>query len=83
MLSESAGLSSIVTAAGINITYAIICIVIGIVAMVIGYKIFDVLTPFNTALELKSGNIAAAIFNGLVALGIGICSGLVIGMSCN
>jgi uncharacterized membrane protein YjfL (UPF0719 family) len=83
MLSESAELASIVTVAGINITYAIICIVISIVAMVIGYKIFDVLTPFNTALALKSGNIAVAIFNGLVALGIGICSGLVIGMSCN
>lgn len=83
MLSESAGIASIIMAAGINLTYAVICIVISIVAMVVGYKIFDALTPFNTAIELQSGNNAVAIFNGLIVLGIGICSGLVIGLSCN
>lgn len=83
MLTESLGIASIVTMGGINLVYAVVCILVSIVAMVIGYVIFDRLTPFNTAEELKTGNMAVAIFNGLVALGIGICSGLVIGMSVN
>ena len=83
MLTQSLDLANIAVMGGVNLTYAVICIVVSIVAMVIGYKVFDVLTPFNTAKELRDGNIAVAVFNGLVALGIGICSGLVIGLSCN
>lgn len=67
----------------INIAYAIICIVVAITAMAAGYTLFDKLTSFNTDEELKQGNIAVAIFYGCIALGIAICSGLVIGLSCN
>lgn len=83
MVTGGAGLNSILSMAGINLTYSIVCIIIGIIGMVVGYKIFDALTPFSTADELKDGNTAVAIFNGLVALGIGICAGLIIGMSVN
>lgn len=67
----------------VNGTYAALCIVLGIIAMVVGYKIFDKLTPFTTADELKNGNIAVAIFNGAIVLGVAVCSGIIIGLACN
>lgn len=83
MVTEGAGITSIALMGGVNLTYSVICIFISIIAMLVGYVIFDKLTPFKTATELKDGNIAVAIFNGLIVLGIGICSGLVIGMAVN
>lgn len=83
MVTEGAGITSIALMGGVNLTYSVICIFISIIAMLVGYVIFDKLTSFKTATELKDGNIAVAIFNGLIVLGIGICSGLVIGMAVN
>lgn len=82
-MTPSTELVSILAAAGLNLSYAIFCIIIGIVAMVIGYKIFDKLTPFDTASILEKEPLAVGIFYGLIALGVAICSGLVIGMSVN
>lgn len=83
MLTEGASITNILLMAGVNLSYAIVCIVVGIIAMVAGYKIFDSLTPFDTAKILEQDPRAVGIFNGLIALGIAICSGLIIGMSCN
>jgi uncharacterized membrane protein YjfL (UPF0719 family) len=67
----------------INGAYATGCIVLGLIAMIAGYKIFDKLTPYDTGEELKNMNIAVAIFNGAIVLGVGLCSAIVIGMACN
>lgn len=83
MFSQETDVLNIISTAGINLSYAVICIIVGIIAMVIGYKIFDKLTPFSTASILEKEPLAVGIFYGLIALGIGICSGLVIGLSCN
>lgn len=83
MLSQETGILNILSMAGINLFYAIICIIVGIIAMIIGYKVFDKLTPFDTANILEKQPLAVGIFYGLVALGIAVCSGLIIGMSVN
>ena len=84
MVTEGAtSLASIALAGGINLTYSIVCITVGIIAMVVGYKVFDKITPFDTAKILEKDPRAVGIFYGLIALGISVCSGLIIGMSCN
>lgn len=83
MLSEGANIANILLMAGINLGYSVVCIVIGIIAMVLGYKIFDKVTPFDTAKLLEKDPRAVGIFNGCIALGISICAGLIIGLSCN
>lgn len=83
MITQGTELMEIVVMGSINLAYATICIIIGIAAMVIGYKIFDKLTSFDTAKVLEKEPLAVGVFNGLIALGIGICSGLIIGMSVN
>ena len=83
MITQGADVLNIVFIAAVNLSYSIICIVVSIMAMLVGYKLFDRLTPFNTAELLEKNPIAVGIFNGLIALGIAVCSGLVIGLSCN
>jgi len=76
-------LTKIVVMMGINLTYAALCIILGILAMLVGYKLFDKITPFDTAQLLEKNPLAVGIFNGALVLGIGICSGIIIGLSCN
>jgi uncharacterized membrane protein YjfL (UPF0719 family) len=76
-------MESILMTAGLNLVYAVVSIAIAILAMFGAYKWFDKVTPFDTAEELKNGNLAVAIFNGAIVLGTGILSALVIGMSVN
>lgn len=83
MLTQGSDFLNIVLTAGVNLSYAIICIIVGIVAMVVGYKVFDSFTPFDTATIIEKSPVAVGIFYGLIALGIAICSGLVIGLSVN
>jgi uncharacterized membrane protein YjfL (UPF0719 family) len=51
--------------------------------MVIGFKIFDKITPFDTSKQLAEKNIAVGIVVGAVFIGLGIAVGLVIGMGLN
>ncbi len=74
---------SIMKTAGLNLSYASVSILIGIIAMVVGYTVFDRLTPFNTAKILEKNPLAVGIFNAGIVLSIGICAGLIIGLSCN
>jgi len=67
----------------VNLSYAAMCIMLGILAMVVGYKIFDKLTPFNTADILEKDPRAVGIFNAAIVLGVSVCSGIIIGMACN
>ncbi|MBE9570657.1 MAG: DUF350 domain-containing protein [Proteobacteria bacterium] len=67
----------------LNFIYAIFGAVLTIAFMMIGYKIFDRMTPFNTSKELEEKNVAVGIVVGSIFIGLGIAVGLVIGMGLN
>jgi len=67
----------------LNFVYAIAGAVLTLVFMVIGYKTFDKMTPFNTSKELAEKNLAVGIVVGSMFIGLGIAIGLVIGMGLN
>jgi len=50
---------------------------------VIGYKMFDRMTPFNTSKQLAEKNVAVGVVVGSIFVGLGITIGLVIGMALN
>ena len=83
MLIEGTELTNIIMMGGINLIYATVATIIGIVLMLLAYFIFDKITPFDTAKELKSGNVAVAIFNAAIVFGTGMLSALIVGMSVN
>jgi len=71
----------------LNMLYAGTGAVITLIAMALGYMLFDKMTPFNTAKELSGqeedggkGNIAVGIVIGSIFIGLGIAVGLVVGM---
>jgi uncharacterized membrane protein YjfL (UPF0719 family) len=67
----------------LNFLYALGGATLTIVFMLLGYKIFDKITPFNTAEELAKNNTAVGIVIGSIFIGLGIAIGLVIGMGLN
>ncbi len=67
----------------LNFCYAIFGAVLTLVFMVMGYKMFDKLTPFNTSKQLEEKNLAVGIVVGSIFIGLGIAIGLVIGMGLN
>ena len=66
-----------------NFAYAIIGAALTIVFMMLGYKIMDRVTPFDTSNELGKGNIAVGIVIGSMFVGLGIAVGLVVGLGLN
>ena len=67
----------------INLTYALIGAILALFFMMVGYKLFDRMTPFETSKELGSGNIAVGIVIGSIFVGLGIAIGLVVGLGLN
>ena len=67
----------------LNLGYAIAGVLLTLVFMMIGYKIFDRMTPFNTSKQLAEKNVAVGIVVGSIFIGLGIAVGLVIGMALN
>jgi uncharacterized membrane protein YjfL (UPF0719 family) len=67
----------------LNFCYAVFGALLTLVFMVIGYKMFDKLTPFNTSKQLEEKNLAVGIVVGSIFIGLGIAIGLVIGMGLN
>ncbi len=67
----------------LNFVYAVVGAILTLAFMMIGYKIFDKMTPFNTSKELAEKNIAVGIVVGSIFIGLGIAVGLVIGMGLN
>jgi uncharacterized membrane protein YjfL (UPF0719 family) len=51
--------------------------------MVVGYRVFDKMTPFDTSRQLEEKNVAVGIVVGSIFIGLGIAVGLVIGMGLN
>ncbi len=67
----------------LNFCYATAGAVLTLLFMVVGYRVFDKITPFDTSAELADRNIAVGIVVGSVFIGMGIAIGLVIGMGLN
>lgn len=67
----------------LNFIYALFGAILTIAFMVIGYKIFDKITPFNTSKQLAENNVAVGIVVGSIFIGLGVAVGLVIGMGLN
>jgi uncharacterized membrane protein YjfL (UPF0719 family) len=67
----------------VNFLYAIFGVILTLVFMLLGFKLFDKLTPFDTAKQLSDNNIAVGIVVGSIFIGLGIAVGLVIGMGLN
>lgn len=67
----------------INLAYALIGAILALFFMMVGYKLFDRMTPFETSKELGSGNIAVGIVIGSIFVGLGIAIGLVVGLGFN
>ena len=66
-----------------NFLYAIFGVIITLIFMAIGFKLFDKITPFDTSKQLEDNNIAVGIVVGSIFVGLGIAVGLVIGMGLN
>ena len=64
---------------GINLIYSVLCITVGITAMKISYVVFDRMTAFDTAKILEENPIAVGLLYAGLLIGIGTCSGLIIG----
>ncbi len=66
-----------------NFLYAILGVSFTILFMVLGYKILDWITPFDTSKQLGEGNIAIGLVIGSMFVGLGIAVGLVVGLGLN
>ena len=67
----------------LNLSYAILGAILTLLFMVVGYRIFDKMTPFDTSRQLEEKNVAVGIVVGSIFIGLGIAVGLVIGMGLN
>lgn len=66
-----------------NFIYAILGASFTILFMVLGYKILDWITPFDTSKQLGEGNIAVGVVIGSMFVGLGTAVGLVVGLGLN
>ncbi len=66
-----------------NFTYAILGALLTILFMVLGYKVLDWITPFDTSKQLGEGNVAVGLVVGAMFVGLGIAVGLVVGLGLN
>ncbi len=66
-----------------NFTYAILGALVTIVLMMVGYKVLDWLTPFDTSQQLGENNVAVGIVVGAMFVGLGIAVGLVVALGLN
>ena len=67
----------------LNLVYAAIGAALALLFMLIGFKVFDRITPFDTSRQKKKKNTAVGIVVGSIFVGLGIAVGLVIGMGLN
>ena len=66
-----------------NVLYSVIGACLALFFMILGYKVFDRITPFSTSEELADKNTAVGIVLGSIFVGLGIAIGLVIGLGLN
>ena len=66
-----------------NFAYATLGALLTILFMMLGYKVLDWITPFDTSKQLGNGNVAVGIVIGSMFVGLGIAVGLVVGLGLN
>lgn len=66
-----------------NFLYAFFGVVLTLIFMLLGFKLFDKITPFDTSKQLAENNIAVGIVVGSIFVGLGIAVGLVVGLGLN
>jgi uncharacterized membrane protein YjfL (UPF0719 family) len=66
-----------------NFVYAVFGVILTLIFMLLGFKLFDRVTPFDTSKQLSENNIAVGLVVGSIFIGLGIAVGLVIGMGLN
>jgi uncharacterized membrane protein YjfL (UPF0719 family) len=66
-----------------NFIYASLGALLTILFMVLGYKILDWMTPFDTSKQLGEGNVAVGLVVGSMFVGLGVAVGLVVGLGLN
>ena len=66
-----------------NFVYAVFGVILTLIFMLLGFKLFDRVTPFDTSKQLSENNTAVGIVVGSIFIGLGIAVGLVIGMGLN
>lgn len=66
-----------------NFLYAMAGALFSIALMLIGYKLLDWITPFNTSKQLSEGNVAVGIVVGSMFVSLGLAVGLVVGLGLN
>ncbi|WDP91518.1 MAG: DUF350 domain-containing protein [Desulfobacter sp.] len=67
----------------LNFIYAGIGVALALLFMLIGFRLFDRITPFDTSEQLAGNNVAVGIVVGAIFIGLGIAVGLVIGLGLN
>jgi uncharacterized membrane protein YjfL (UPF0719 family) len=67
----------------LNFGYAILGALLTLGFMVVGYKLFDKMTPFDTSKALSEKNTAVGMVVGSIFIGLGIAIGLVVGLGLN
>ena len=67
----------------INSAYAIVCIIIALIFVWIGYVITIKIVKKNVSNDSRDALISSPIFHGSVILGMCIISGIVVGLACN
>ena len=66
-----------------NFVYAVFGVILTLIFMLLGFKLFDRVTPFDTSKQLSENNTAVGIVVGSIFIGLGIAVGLVMGMGLN
>lgn len=66
-----------------NFLYALLGALFSIALMLIGYKLLDWITPFETSKELSDGNVAVGFVVGSMFVSLGLAVGLVVGLGLN
>ncbi len=66
-----------------NFIYAILGVIVGVIASVATYKLVNRVTRFDIPNELEKGNLAVGVVVGGIFIMIGLIVGLIIGMSLN
>lgn len=67
----------------INFIYAILGGALTLVFMSVGYKLFDLMTPFSISDALAGDNRAVGFMVMGIFIGVGVAMGLVVGLSLN
>jgi len=73
----------IVPMAMVNLTYALTCVILGIISIVLGMLFIDKLFFKHIKQVISENPMAVSVFYGLFILGISLSTGIIIGLTCS